>query len=177
MAPAGRARRSAPPAGVSIVGNTLDGRSWALTMVPGAPPTFSCGPAAAAGTTTSTTIAATTTTAAATTTTTAVASNGVTAIASNAGDRLYYGESIVTETNPAPLTAMTVTINVRQTAGVAHLSEYTNSWGGTVSASSTTAGGFIVYTFSLNPGQTIVAGSWKMDGQLVGYRHAPPGHR
>ena len=140
-------------------------------MVPGAPPTFSCGPAAAAGAPPrrgATTSAATTTTRSGDHDHDGRGEQRGDRHASNAGDRLYYGESIVTLTNPAPLTAMTVTINVRQTAGVAHLSEYTNSWGGTVSTSSTTAGGFIVYTFSLNPGQTIVAGSWKMDGQWSG---------
>ncbi|MET0326754.1 MAG: type II secretion system protein [Ilumatobacteraceae bacterium] len=161
------------PAGVSIVGDALVGGSWALTMVPGSPPTFSCGPSGGGPVTTTTAAAATTTTAAATTTTAAATtttapSNGVTATGGNAGDRLYYGESIVALTNSAPITAMTVTISVRHTAGVTSMGGYTNFWSGAVSTSSTVIGGAIVYTFTLNPGQTIVVGSWTLNAQWSG---------
>jgi hypothetical protein len=151
------------PGGVTSGAATISGRGWVLTMVPGTPPTFSCATPGAVTSTTTTTAA---TSVAATTTT--VAANGVTAVGSTAGDGTYYGERIVTLTNPAPITALTVTINVRQTTGVTYSGSYTDFWGGAIGSSSTTSNDVIVYTFALNPGQTIVPGTWKLDAQWSG---------
>lgn len=74
---------------------------------------------------------------------------------------------------------MTVTIKVAITAGVTFNGNYVTFERGNVSISHTTSGGFIVYTFTLDPGKTIVVGSWTIAAQWngTGTLHATTGDR
>lgn len=94
--------------------------------------------------------------------------NGVTAVAGTCNDRTYFGESRITFSNSLPVTAMTVTIRIAQTAGVTFNGNYVTFEGGNVSISHITSGGFIVYTFTLDAGRTIVVGSWTIAAQWNG---------
>jgi hypothetical protein len=68
------------------------------------------------------------------------------------------GQEDLVLTNKTSITAMTIVIKVAQTAGVS-FSSYSNSYpGGVITESSSTAGGFITYTFVLGAGQVIAAG-------------------
>ena len=68
------------------------------------------------------------------------------------------GQEDLILTNKTSITAMTIVIKVAQTAGVT-FSRYSNSYpGGAITESSSTAGGFISYTFVLAAGQVIAAG-------------------
>jgi hypothetical protein len=68
------------------------------------------------------------------------------------------GQDDLVLTNKTSITAMTIVIKVAQTAGVS-FSSYSNSYpGGVITESSSTAGGFITYTFVLGTGQVIAAG-------------------
>ena len=111
-----------------------------------------------------TTVAPVTTVAPATT----VASNGVSAVASIAGDQTYYGEHIITLTNTGTITSLSITITVQRTTGLARQSEYTTFWGGTVGAAHNVSPGSVVWTFTNVSGQTIVPGTWKIDAQTSG---------
>lgn len=142
------------PAGVTAAGSSLAGPSWALTMEPGSPPTFTCGPRSAAGASTTST-----------TSTTVAVTNGVTAAASTTGDLRYFGEQIVTLTNTAPLTAMIVTVSITVTPGLTSFRQYNTFWSETTVSSSSVGDGVVIYTFSLNPGQTIVPGTWTLASQ------------
>jgi hypothetical protein len=89
-------------------------------------------------------------------------SNGVTATPSST---LYGtsgssgGQERITIANQYSITAMTITIKVVQTTGVSYSSQSNSFPGGAVTQSSTTSGGIITYSFVLNSGQTISAGS------------------
>jgi len=104
-------------------------------------------------------------------------SNGVTAIASTEGNLRQSGKNIVTMTNPSPLTALTITVRVAQTTGLTFHSQHTNFWNGAVTSANSTAGGVITYTYTINPGQTIVAGTWTIGSQWrgTGILHATAG--
>jgi hypothetical protein len=87
------------------------------------------------------------------------AGNGVSVVtatqsfANNSG-----GQDDLVLTNKTSITAMTIVIKVAQTPGVS-FSSYSNSYpGGVITESSSTAGGFITYTFVLGSGQVIAAG-------------------
>ena len=68
------------------------------------------------------------------------------------------GQDDLVLTNKSSITAMTIVIKVAQTAGVS-FSSYSNSYpGGVITESSSTAGGFITYSFVLGAGQVIAAG-------------------
>lgn len=94
--------------------------------------------------------------------------NGVTAFESSCGNKRTFGENRIALMNSSTITAMTVTISVAQTPGVTHLSEYVTFGSGVVTTSWTTSGGFIVYTYTLNPGKTIPPGSWMMAANYNG---------
>ncbi len=81
----------------------------------------------------------------------------------------YYCEADVKLVNTAPITALTVTITVQKTAGVNYSGQYNNYWGGMLSMSHTDTGNALVYTYTLNAGQTISAGSnWITAAQFGG---------
>ena len=112
---------------------------------------------AASGTTTTTT----------TTTTTPPANNGVTATPSvNGSTSPWYGENDLSLTNPAPMTALSVTIKIAKTPGISYNGQYTNFWGSTIDSGHTTGSSTVDYTFVANT--TIVAGSWTIAAQYNG---------
>jgi hypothetical protein len=63
----------------------------------------------------------------------------------------------VTFSNTSPITAMTLTITVQKTTGVAYSGMYTTFGGMTLSHVDN--GTTITYTYTLNSGQTIASGS------------------
>jgi hypothetical protein len=86
------------------------------------------------------------------------ASNGVTATPSESGSGSYSGQEMLLVDNPSSITAMTITIVVKQTTGVTFDSQSNGFPGGDVTDNDTTAGGVITYTFTLGSGKTIPAG-------------------
>lgn len=85
------------------------------------------------------------------------------------GCSAYWCEEDVTFNNSAPITALTVTVTVQKTAGVAYSGQWTNFAAGAVSMSHADNGTTVTYTYALNAGQTIAAGSgWKMGSQFSG---------
>ncbi len=69
----------------------------------------------------------------------------------------YYSEEDVKFSNTATITALTVTITVQKTAGVSYNGMYTN-FGGTTTTH-TDNGSTVTYTYTLNSGQSLPAGS------------------
>ena len=100
--------------------------------------------------------------------TTTAGGTGITATPGTAGDQKYYGDHIVTLTNTTPITDLTVTISIAQTTGLTYAAQYTNFWSGTVATSHGTTVGAMTYTFTLNAGQQIVPGTWKLTAQSSG---------
>jgi len=97
--------------------------------------------------------------------TTAPAGGNVTATGSVAGSSgPYWGEDDVTLSNKAALTALRITVTVQKTAGVGYAGQYTSFPGGAVTTAYTDTGSAIVYTYALNPGQTIPPGSGYVAG-------------
>lgn len=88
-------------------------------------------------------------------------------VTSNSGP--YWGEEDVTIANTAPLTALKITVTVRKTSGVTYAGQYNTYWGGALSMSHTDTGGAIVYTYTLNAGQTVPPGNnWVAGSQYGG---------
>ncbi|MCU1399035.1 MAG: Endoglucanase [Acidimicrobiales bacterium] len=143
---------SAPP-GATVAANTLSTPQWTLTMSTTSPPTFSCNNGPATTTSTASTVAV---------------GNTVTATARSDYGQAYYGESIITLTNAAPITAMTVTINIAQTTGVTYHGQYTDFDAGTVDLTNDTSNGVVTFVYTLAAGQTIAPGSWTIDAQTDG---------
>jgi len=71
----------------------------------------------------------------------------------------WWGEEDVTLSNRAPLTALRITVTVRKTSGVGYAGQYTSFPGGALSMGHTDTGSAIVYTYTLNPGQTVAPGN------------------
>jgi type II secretion system protein G len=117
---------------------------------------------------TSSSIPATSTTSSSTTTTTtAPVSNGVTVTPSvSPGTSAWWGENQLTITNPAPMTALSVTVNVARTTGVNGAGQYTTFWGGTIDSGQSVTASTVSYTFVANT--SIVAGSWFLGSQYSG---------
>ncbi len=84
-------------------------------------------------------------------------SNGATATPASDNYNNYGGQERVTVANTYPITALTITINVAQTAGVTFNSQANGFPGGALRQTSTTSGG-TTYSFVLAAGQTIPAG-------------------
>jgi general secretion pathway protein G len=121
------------------------------------------GNAAASSSSTSSTTASTTTT------TTGPVNNGVTVTPSvGAGTNPWYGDNELVVTNSAPMTALSITIKISKTPGVTYNSQFTTFWGGITTSGHATTATTVDYTFTLNPGQTIVPGSWTVAAQFNG---------
>jgi hypothetical protein len=85
------------------------------------------------------------------------ASNGVAVVPSSDNYNYYGGQERLALTNTAAITAMTITIRVAQTGGIAFNSQANSFPGGDLTQSSGTAGGAIVYSFVLGAGSSIPA--------------------
>ncbi len=92
--------------------------------------------------------------------------NGVTASGVVASNSPYFGEEDVKFNNSASITAMTVTITVQKSTGVSYSGSYT-TFGG-VTLTHVDNGSTIVYTFTLNSGQTLSPGSYLAAAQFSG---------
>jgi hypothetical protein len=87
------------------------------------------------------------------------------AVASNSP---WFIEEQVRLANPAPITAMTVTINVaRNPAGLSASGQY-NTVGGTVTQASSSSSSQLTYTWTLAAGQTLPAGTGRVFAAQVG---------
>jgi len=87
----------------------------------------------------------------------------------------WWGEDDLTLSSTAPITAMSLTLTLQKTAGLSYNGQY-NTTGGFAQTHSDTAS-TVVYTFTLNPGQTLNAGSWLFAAQYggTGTAHASSG--
>jgi mannan endo-1,4-beta-mannosidase len=93
------------------------------------------------------------------------------AVTSSSG---WFTEEQVRLSNTATITALTVTITVQRTAGVNGSGQY-NSIGGTVTQSMSSTATQVVYTYTLNSGQTISPGSGRaFAAQMSGNGTAHP---
>src|SRR5262249_41660730 len=85
------------------------------------------------------------------------------------GTSPWWGQVDVLISNTAPITALTIQVTVQRTPGVGYSGQYTNFWGGVISMSQAQSSSAVVYTYTLNPGQTIPAGSsWLAASQFSG---------
>jgi type II secretion system protein G len=111
--------------------------------------------------------ASSTTSSSTTTTTTAPVSNGVTVTPNvSPGTSAWWGENQLTITNAAPMTALSVTVDVARTTGVNYAGQYTTFWGGTVNNGHSVSASSVTYTFVANT--SIVGGSWLLGSQYSG---------
>jgi hypothetical protein len=85
------------------------------------------------------------------------------------GTSAYWGQLDVLVSNSAPITALTIQITVRKTAGINYSGQHNNYWGNMLAMSKSEPSGSIVYSYVLNPGQTVPAGSnWLVAAQFGG---------
>jgi cellulose 1,4-beta-cellobiosidase len=99
----------------------------------------------------------------------AATSGNLTAVGRVASGSPWYGELNVLVSNGAPLTALSIEITVQKTSGVTYSGQYNSYWGNMLSMSSRQTAGSIVYTYVLNAGQTVPAGSnWLTAAQFGG---------
>lgn len=81
----------------------------------------------------------------------------------------WFGELNVLMTNTAPVTALTIQIGVQRTPGVNYSGQYNSYWGNMLSMSNAQVGNTLVYTYTLNSGQTVPVGSnWVVAAQFGG---------
>ena len=122
---------------------------------------------AATASPTSTPLPATTTS---TSTPTPGGGNGVHASGSLAsGTGPYWGEEDLHLVNAAALSALTITVTVVRTAGLAYAGQYTNLPGGTLTTSSGQTSSQLTYTYTLAAGQTLPpGGGWMIGSQYSG---------
>lgn len=130
-------------------------------------------PAAPPSTATATSRPATATPVPATATPTSASSGGNVTVTGNATGNSgpWWGEEDVTLSNSAPLTALRITVTVQKTPGVGYAGQYNSYWGGALSMSHTDTGSAIVYTYTLNPGQTVAPGA----NYVAGSQHSGNG--
>jgi hypothetical protein len=79
----------------------------------------------------------------------------------------YFGEDDLALANPRPLTALSVTVTVARTAGVAYQGQFSDYANGNLTYGHVDAAP-IRYTFTLNAGITMVTGSYRFAAQFSG---------
>jgi hypothetical protein len=89
------------------------------------------------------------------------------------GTNAWWGEVDVMLSNTAPLTALTIQIRVQKTPGVTYSGQYNSYWGNMLSMGRTESSSAIVYTYTLNPGQTVPAGTNWLTGAQFGGNGTP----
>jgi aryl-phospho-beta-D-glucosidase BglC (GH1 family) len=89
------------------------------------------------------------------------------------GTNAWWGEVDVMLSNTAPLTALTIQITVQKTPGVTYSGQYNSYWGNMLSMGRTESSSAIVYTYTLNPGQTVPAGTNWLTGAQFGGNGTP----
>jgi hypothetical protein len=73
----------------------------------------------------------------------------------------WFGEQQVRITNTAPITALSITIVIQRTTGVAFSGQY-NTVGGQIVQSNSSTAAAVTYQFGLAPGQTLSAGNGRI---------------
>jgi endoglucanase len=73
----------------------------------------------------------------------------------------WFGEQQVRIDNTAPVTALSITITIQRTTGVAYSGQY-NTVGGQVAQSNASTASAVTYTFTLTAGQTLGTGSGRL---------------
>jgi len=128
-------------------------------------------------TTTTTTTVPPTTTTTTTPVSNGVVSNGVTATPTVSGLNNYYGQELLSVSNPSSLTSLSITIDVTQTTGLYNPTAFNSFPGGALAQNQVTSGGVVAYTYVLS-GQTIPAnynGTVGAQWAGTGYSHATLG--
>ncbi len=98
----------------------------------------------------------------------------VTATAVVTSSSPWFSEEQLRLSNTANITALTVTITVQRTTGVSGAGQY-NSIGGTISQTQASTAAQVVYTYTLNAGQTISPGTGRtFAAQMSGNGTAHP---
>ena len=91
------------------------------------------------------------------------------------GSNPWWNELDVSITHTASLTALTITVTVQKTPGVAGSGQYSNYPGGVLQMSRAETASTVVYTYQLSAGQTLSAGSNRLVGsQFSGNGTAHP---
>jgi cellulose 1,4-beta-cellobiosidase len=86
----------------------------------------------------------------------------------------WFDDEGVRLSNPAPITALSITITVQNTGGIRFNGQY-NTVGGQITQSHSSTASTIIYQFGLGPGQTLPAGtSFLFDAQMGGTGTAHP---
>jgi hypothetical protein len=98
---------------------------------------------------------------------------GVTVTPVVAQHQPYYNEEQVRITNPAALTALSITITIQKTTGLTFNGLY-NTVGSQIQQSHATGASTFTYNFTLTPGQTVSAGNWTFAAQTNGTGTAHP---
>jgi hypothetical protein len=80
------------------------------------------------------------------------------------GSNPWWSELDVTLSHTTSLTALTITVTVQKTAGVAGSGQYSNYPGGVLQMSRAETASTVVYTYQLAAGQTLSAGSNRLVG-------------
>jgi len=86
-----------------------------------------------------------------------VVSNGVTVVPSSDSYNNYGGQERLAFTNPASISAMTITIRVAKTTGVSFAAQANSFPGGSLNQHSSVSGGAIIYSWVLGTGQSTPA--------------------
>lgn len=93
-------------------------------------------------------------------------SSGVTSRAAvDPGSNPYWTQEDITLTTSRPLTSLTVELRVVMTQGVGSTGQF-DSFPGQSAATTTVEGGDLVYRWTLDPGQTLAAGTYTFAGQF-----------
>lgn len=98
--------------------------------------------------------------------TTLTASGGTTS-----GSSVWWGEEDLSLAIQKPLTALRVVVTVQKTPGINYAGEYTIFLGGAMTMSHADTDTTVVYTYTLNPGQTIAPGT----RYVIGAQHGGNG--
>jgi hypothetical protein len=86
----------------------------------------------------------------------------------------YFDDEGIKVNNASAITALSISINVQNTGGLAFNGQY-NTVGGQITQSHSSTTSVITYQFGLSPGQTLAAGTgWLFDAQMSGTGTAHP---
>jgi len=87
------------------------------------------------------------------------------------GSGLWWGEEDLSLATQKPLTALRIVVTVQKTPGIYYAGEYTTFSGSALTMSYADTGTTVVYTYTLNPGQTISPGT----GYMIASQHGGNG--
>jgi len=86
----------------------------------------------------------------------------------------FFNEEQIRIANPVTLTALSVAIVIQKTAGISFSGQY-NTVGGTITQGNSSTASTVIYTYTLNAGQTLGTGTiWTFAAQANGTGTAHP---